>query len=50
VALALEDVGAVEAGGLHADEQLALRGLRVDVLLDDDRPVADGGCAHGGGS
>ena len=34
----LHHVGAVEAGGLDADEQLARLGTRIGVLLDDDAP------------
>ena len=49
VARALVDVGAVEPGGAHADEDLAGPGLRVGVLGDDDLAVADGGGAHGRG-
>ena len=45
-ALELHHVGAVEAGGMDADEQLAVLGLRVGVLVDGDRAVADGGGAH----
>ena len=43
----LHHVGAVEAGRLHADEQLARLGDGIGVLLDDDRAVADGHGAHG---
>ena len=46
---ALEDVGAVEPGGAHADEHLAGPRLGVGVLGDDDLAVADGGGAHGRG-
>ena len=49
VAGALVDVGAVEPGGAHADEDLARPGLGVGVLGDDDLAVADGGGAHGRG-
>ena len=46
-ALHLQDVGAVEAGGAHADEDLArLRG-GIGVLFDDDGAVADGHGSHG---
>ena len=41
-ALALEHVGAVEARRPHADEQLALAGLGVGALLDDELAVLDG--------
>ena len=46
---ALVDVGAVEPGGAHADEDLAGPRLGVRVLGDDDLSVADGGGAHGRG-
>ena len=49
VARALVDVGAVEAGGAHTDEDLAGARLGVGVLGDDDLAVADGGGAHGRG-
>jgi hypothetical protein len=45
----LVDVGAVEAGRVDANEDLAVARLRIGVLLDDDLAVADGGRAHGGG-
>ena len=46
-ALALQQVGAVEAGGPDADQDLARAGLGIGVVLDDDLSVADGGGAHG---
>ena len=49
MARALVDVGAVEPGRAHADEDLARAGLGVGVLGDDDLAVADGGGAHGRG-
>jgi hypothetical protein len=49
VAGALVDVGAVEPGPPHADEDLAGPGLGVGVLVDDDLSVADRGGAHGRG-
>ena len=49
VARALVDVGAVEPGRAHPDEDLAGAGLRVGMLGDDDLAVADGGGAHGRG-
>ncbi len=42
----LEHVGPVEPRGLHADEQLPRLRARIGVLLDGDRPLADGGGAH----
>ncbi len=39
-------VGAVEAGGAHADEHLAGARLGIGVLLDEDLAVADRGGAH----
>jgi hypothetical protein len=49
VAGALVDVGAVEPGCAHADEDLPGTGLRIGVLGDDNLAVADGGGAHGRG-
>ena len=46
VAGELHDVGAVEAGGADADEQLPVLGLRIGVLGDLDPAVADGGGTH----
>jgi hypothetical protein len=37
----LQDVGAVDAGGLHADEQLARLRSWIGVLFDGDLTVAD---------
>ena len=47
VARELQHVGAVEAGGVDADEQLAVLRLRIRVLVDLDPAVADGGGTHG---
>ena len=44
----LQHVGAVEPGGAHADEQLAVLGLGIGMLGDLDPAVADGGGSHGG--
>ena len=49
-ALALEHVGAVQARGAHADEELAPAGLRVGALLDDELPVLDGYARASGGN
>jgi hypothetical protein len=48
-ARALVDVGTVEPGRMHADEDLAGPWLGVRVLGHDDLSVADGGGAHGRG-
>ena len=48
-ALALELVGAVEAGAANADEHLAGSGLGIEVLLDENLAVADRGGTHGCG-
>ena len=42
----LHHVGAVEPGGLHADQQLPVLGLRIRVFGDLDLAVADGGGTH----
>ena len=42
----LHHVGAVEAGGADADEEVGVPGDRVGVLLDGDRSVANGCGAH----
>ena len=44
--LELHHVGAVEAGGANADEQLAGLRLGVGMLLDGDRSVANRGGPH----
>ncbi len=46
MARALEDVGAVQAGGVNADQHLVRARLGVRTLLDDDRPVSDDDRAH----
>ena len=46
VAGELHHVGAVEPGGLHADQQLPVLGLWIRVLDDLDLAVADGGGTH----
>ena len=45
-ALALQHVGAVQAGGAHADQKLVLAGLRVRAVLDDKLSVLDGYGPH----
>ena len=47
-AAALEHVGAVEAGGAHADEHLAVPGLGIGMVGDEHLAVADRGGTHGG--
>ena len=42
----LEHVGAVQAGGMDADQQLPVLGLGIRVLDDLDPAVADGGGTH----
>ena len=42
----LHEVGAVEAGGAHAHQDLARAGLGIGVLLHADFAVADGRRAH----
>ena len=44
---ALQDVGAVDARRLHADEHLAGARLGVGVLLDENLAVANRGGTHG---
>ena len=44
----LHHVGAVEPGGLHADQQLPVLGLRIRVFGDLDLAVANGGGTHYG--
>ena len=44
----LHHVGAVEPGGLHANQQLPVLGLRIRVFGDLDLAVADGGGTHYG--
>ena len=48
VAGELHHVGAVEAGGADADEQLAVLGLGIRVVGDLDSAVDDGGGTHAG--
>ena len=42
----LMQVGAVDPGGPHADEHLAVAGLGIGALLDDDLAVCDGRGVH----
>ena len=42
----LQHVGAVQAGAAHAHEHLALAGLRIGALLDDELPVPDRHRSH----
>ncbi len=46
VARPLEDVGTVEAGGVHLDQHLVGRRLGIRALLEDDAAVLDDHCAH----
>jgi len=49
-ALALEDVGAVDAGRADANQHLRRAGLRIGMVGDDDLTVAGGCGAHRAGS
>ena len=48
VAGALQDVGAVDPAGAHADQDLAVAGNRIGTLLDLEPPVDDYCRAHYG--